>query len=104
MSSKNVATDTLISGVFVYADSLLKERKCVNLSNGKILRPDECDPDIHWDNPGNFARLLISSGTASSISAINGGSSSNPKLKRLNLKMKREDFCLFPSNACSYGG
>lgn len=90
-AGKNVSTDTIISGVFVYADSLLKERRCINTSTGKVLKPDVCDPDVDWDQGGNLARLLISDSTAATISSLDA-SIPYPKLTEVEFEMKRGDF------------
>jgi hypothetical protein len=89
-SGKNVATDTIISGVFVYADYLLKNRKCISTTTGKILPPntdtasaDTCDADINWNRSGNLARLLISDTTSATLKSVLPSGHPEPKLEEI---------------------
>ncbi|MGB0452462.1 MAG: hypothetical protein ACPGJV_02005 [Bacteriovoracaceae bacterium] len=56
-ATKNVMSESMMTGFFAYAGNLLKKRKCINLSNGTIN--DECEAGEDWENDGYLARLLL---------------------------------------------
>ena len=89
----DVAAETIITGFFVYADAVLKQRKCIDLDTGGTNA--DCERDEDWTDEGYTPRLLLDDATAAIVAASKGVAASKVKLDKIEFTLNDSSMFIF---------